>query len=84
MIKTIAKIEGLMCGLCEAHMNDAVRSSFKVKKVVSSHTKNETVILSDREIGEDKLREVVENTGYKLISFKSEPYEKKSFLFFKK
>ena len=31
MIKTILKIDGMMCGMCEAHMNDAVRNAFKVK-----------------------------------------------------
>ena len=31
MTKTTLKIDGMMCGMCESHMNDAIRSHFKVK-----------------------------------------------------
>ena len=82
MIKITANIEGMMCGMCEAHMNDAIRAEFKVKKVTSSHASNETVIICEAEIDEDKLRAVVEKTGYKLLSVKSEPYKKKGFSLF--
>ncbi len=84
MVKIIANIEGMACGMCEAHMNEAVREAFKVKKVTSSHEKKETVILCDTEIGEEELRAVVEKTGYKLISYSSVPYEKKGFSLFGK
>ena len=33
MIKTTLKIDGMMCGMCEAHMNDLIRKNFKVKKI---------------------------------------------------
>ena len=36
MVKTIVGIDGMMCGMCESHMNDAIRNNFKVKKVNSS------------------------------------------------
>ena len=39
MIKTTLKIDGMMCGMCEAHMNDVIRKNFKVKKVTSSAKK---------------------------------------------
>ena len=45
MIQTTVKVEGMMCGMCEAHVNDAVRKAIKEKKVTSSHTKGETVIV---------------------------------------
>lgn len=79
MFETKVKIEGMMCGMCEAHMNDAVRNNFDVKKVSSSHKDGETVIISDSELDENKLREAVEKTGYKFISVSSSPYEKKGF-----
>ena len=44
MIKTTVKVDGMMCGMCEAHINDAIRRNFNVKKVKSSHSKGETVI----------------------------------------
>ena len=82
MIKTTLKIDGMMCGMCESHMNDAVRNAFKVKKVTSSHSKGETVIISDEAIDENKISEVIDKTGYKLISVSSEPYEKKGLFSF--
>ena len=60
MVKTTAKIDGMMCGMCEAHMNDAVRKDFDVKKVTSSHKKGETVIISENPIDEAKLTAAVE------------------------
>ncbi len=45
MYKTTVKIDGMMCSMCESHVNDAVRSKLKVKKVTSSHKKGETVII---------------------------------------
>ena len=77
MKKITLKIDGMMCGMCENHINDAIRRSFRVKKVKSSHTKGETVIISEADISEDELRSAVENTGYKILSVVSEPYEKK-------
>ena len=33
MIKTTVKVDGMMCGMCESHVNDAVRKAFQVDKV---------------------------------------------------
>ncbi len=77
MIKTTLKIDGMMCGMCEAHVNDAIRGAFDVKKVTSSHKKGETEIISESELSEDKLAEIVGKTGYKVTSCTSEPYVKK-------
>lgn len=77
MYKITAGIDGMMCNMCEAHVNDAVRNSFKVKKVNSSHTDNETVIIAKDDIPRDELEKVIGATGYKMTSYTSEPYEKK-------
>lgn len=77
MLKITARVDGMQCGMCEAHVNDAVRKAFDVKKVTSSHTKNQTVILSEQPIDEQVLRDVINQTGYEVTSLTSEPYEKK-------
>ena len=41
MVKTTLGIDGMMCGMCESHMNDAIRNNFDVKKVTSSHSKTD-------------------------------------------
>lgn len=77
MKKITLKIDGMMCGMCESHINDAVRRAFPVKKVSSSHAKGETVVITEAEISEESLRAAVEATGYQVLSIRSEPYEKK-------
>ena len=67
----------MMCGMCESHINDAIRQAFPVKKVTSSHTKGETVILADQAIPKSQLAPVIEKTGYQLTEVNCEPYEKK-------
>ena len=80
MYKTTVKIDGMMCSMCEAHVNDAVRKKLTVKKVTSSHKKGETVIISEGELTKQELSGVLDETGYKVISVTSEPYEKKGLL----
>lgn len=80
MVKTTLKIDGMMCSMCEAHINDCIRNSFEVKKVSSSHIKNETVIISPAGLDRADLKAAVDKTGYTVVSLKSEPYEKKSLL----
>ena len=55
MEQIIAKIDGMMCGMCESHMNDMVRNNFKVKKVTSSHAKKETVIVAEEGFDDAKF-----------------------------
>lgn len=84
MIKTTVGIDGMACEMCEAHINDAIRKAFPVKKVNSSHKKKETVILSEEELSEQAIRDVIAPTGYEVLSVKSEPYVKKGFFSFGK
>ena len=84
MIRTTLQIDGMMCGHCEAHVNDTIRQAFPVKKVESSHTKKETVILSEEPLVEEKLRAVIAQTGYTLGEIRTEPYEKKGLFSFLK
>lgn len=47
MYKTTVTIDGMMCGMCESHINNAIRNKITVKKISSSHKKGETVIISE-------------------------------------
>ena len=77
MIQTTLKINGMACGMCESHVNDAIRNAFSVKKVTSSHSKGETVILSEQPLDEALLRSTITATGYELQSVQAAPYEQK-------
>ena len=82
MVKTVLKIDGMMCGMCEAHMNDLIRKNFKVKKVTSSAKDGETVIISDAELDTPWAKKQIKDIGYEMVDYTSEPYEKKGLFHF--
>lgn len=82
MTKVTLEIEGMACSMCESHINEAVRKAFDVKKVSASHSKKQTVILTEQEIDEQALRQVIDATGYRVSSIRSEPYQKKGLFSF--
>ncbi len=82
MLKITVGVDGMMCGMCENHINDAIRKAFSVKKVTSSHSKGQTVILTEQDIDEAEVRKAIDATGYTVTSFAKEPYEKKGLFSF--
>ena len=84
MVRITLDIEGMACGMCEAHINDALRKAFAVKKVMSSHVKEKTVILAEQPLNEEKLRATIAETGYRMIAVHTQPYEKKGFALFRR
>lgn len=82
MDKVTLKIDGMVCGMCEAHINDTIRKTIpEAKKVSSSFRKGESTFLYEGELDEEKLKEAIKETGYELRSLSSEPYTKKWGLF---
>ena len=65
MIKTTLKIEGMMCGMCEAHISDAIRKAVpSARKVSASRSKKEASFLTEDPVNEDILKKAIEDTGY--------------------
>lgn len=81
MVKMIVGVEGMACGMCESHINDAIRNAFSVDSVSSSRSKKETDIIAEKPIEEEKIRKVIDQTGYQVTSYNVEPYEKKKGFF---
>ena len=77
MTQITLAVDGMACSMCEAHVNDAIRRGFPVKKVTSDHRKGETVILSETPLEEADLVRAVAQTGYTVTAVSSRPYEKK-------
>lgn len=67
MIRITVKVDGMMCGMCEAHVNDAVRKHLIIKKVTSNHKKKETVILTEQDIPDSRLESVITESGYAFL-----------------
>lgn len=79
MWKYTVEVNGMMCGMCEAHVNDAVRKACPVKKVNSSRSKNQTVILSETELDTETLMNAIRGTGYEVGAIQKEPYKKEDY-----
>ena len=78
MNKVTLKIDGMMCGMCEAHINDTIRKLYpKAKKVASSRKKGETTFLLDESADEEKIKTAIAETGYEFKDIKTEPFVKK-------
>ena len=77
MWKYTIRVEGMMCAMCESHVNDAVRRAFAVKKVTSSRSRNETTVIAETELDETALRAAISATGYDVGEIRKEPWEKK-------
>ena len=80
MTQITIQVEGMMCPMCEAHVNDAIRDRFAIEKVTSSHKKKETVVLTNVQIEDESLRAIITAMGYKVGEITREPYEKKGLL----
>ena len=65
MKKTI-KIEGMMCGHCEAHVKKALEALPQVESAVASHTDGTAVVTLSAPIDDDTLRQAVEAADYKV------------------
>lgn len=84
MYETVVKVDGMMCGMCEAHINQAVRDALPVKKVTSSHKKGQTVITSEQPLDEDLVRSTIDATGYRVLDVAEPQQAKKRGLFGKR
>ncbi len=84
MYKITLGVDGMMCGMCEAHVNDAVRNNFKVKKVSSSHSSGKVEILAEEAFSEDSLKKIIDETGYTVTSYSCEEAKKKGLFGFLK
>jgi len=78
MIKTTIRIDGMMCGMCEAHICDTIRNAVPgAKKVAASRGKGEATFLCETAPREALLREAIDKTGYTFVSMQSAAVEKK-------
>lgn len=84
MVKTTLKIDGMMCSMCEAHLNDVIRKVVpEAKKVTSSHRKGESSFLSEELPDEQAIKKAIEQTGYTCLSVSSVPFEKRGLFHWK-
>lgn len=67
MTKTM-KIEGMMCGHCEARVKKCLEALDQVTEAVVSHEAGTAVLTLNAEVSDDILKKTVEDQDYKVIS----------------
>ena len=70
--KITLQIDGMMCGMCESHINDAIRSNLNVKKLKTSHATGLSEFQTNDVVSDDRLKEIINKTGYKVLEIKRE------------
>ena len=77
MLKWTIEVEGMRCGMCESHVNDVVRRVEGVKKVSSSHAKNQTVVIAEELVAGESIVKAIQAQGYGVGRVECEPYVKR-------
>ncbi len=67
-MKKTMKIEGMMCGHCEAAVKKALEALPQVDAAEVSHEAGSAVVTLNSEVAEDVLKETVEAKDYKVVS----------------
>ncbi|MCH5273961.1 MAG: heavy metal translocating P-type ATPase [Lachnospiraceae bacterium] len=66
MEKTL-KIEGMMCGHCEASVKKALEAVDGVNQAMVSHSDGTAVVTLEKEVSDDILKKAVEEQDYKVL-----------------
>ena len=78
MYKVIMKIDGMVCGMCEAHVCDAIRKEVpSARKVKASKSRKEATFLTNTAVDVSRLKASIDETGYTCLEIESVPCEKK-------
>lgn len=68
VIEKTMKIEGMMCGHCEARVKKTLEELPQVEEAIVSHEKGEAVVKLKAEISDEELTKTVEAQDYKVVS----------------
>ena len=62
------EIPDMRCGMCEAHIEEVIRKSASVKKVVANRHKNLATIYSNEPLNIAMIKEEITKTGYRVLN----------------
>jgi Cu2+-exporting ATPase len=68
IMKKTMKIEGMMCGHCEARVKKALEAIDGVDEAIVSHQDKSAVVTLNAEVSDEVLRQAVEAQDYQVIS----------------
>ncbi len=67
VMKKTMKIEGMMCGHCEARVKKSLEALPEVEEAAVSHEKGTAVLTLNAEVSDDVLKKTVEEQDYKVL-----------------
>ena len=67
-MKKTMKIEGMMCGHCEARVKKALEALDGVESAEVSHEKGTAIVTLKSDVSNDSLKQAVEAQDYKVVS----------------
>lgn len=65
-MKKTLKVEGMMCGHCEARVKKALEALPEVDEAVVSHETGTAIVTLNAEVADDVLKNAVEAQDYKV------------------
>lgn len=69
-MKKILTIEGMMCGHCTAHVENALRNLEGVIDVKVSLNDKTAEVFTDKDIADNVFKDLISEEGYEVISIK--------------
>ena len=79
MNKYILGIDGMRCGMCEMHVEEAITKNLVVKKARASRFKNQLIVFTESNLSEEDFKCVLDPIGYRITSFERVAAIKKLF-----
>lgn len=70
-MKKTMKINGMMCGHCEARVKKALEAVEGVQEAVVSHEAGDAVVTLSSDVADEVLKKAVEDQDYEVVSVES-------------
>lgn len=67
-MEKVMKIEGMMCGHCEARVKKTLEGLAQVDEAIVSHEKGEAIVKFNADISDAELTKVIQDQDYKVVS----------------
>ena len=77
----VLTVEGMMCGMCESHVAEALRKVPGVEKASASRSKKEARVVCGEDVADQALLDAVNATGYEASHVRIEADAPKKGLF---
>ena len=79
MNKYVLGIDGMRCGMCELHVEEAIAKAIKIKKAKASRFKKRVIVFTELNLDQEDFVKALDQTGYRMTSFERMPAIRKLF-----